>query len=271
VQPLLHLVAFASNEDVLWSAARALGATASSLGLPALLALAQHPDEDVRTQVAVSVPACTGDDVDASAVAALIELTNDRDADVRNWATFALGRQLAADSHDVRDALWARVADESQDVREEAIAGLARRRDRRSLPLVARLLELGNVPSWLFDAAASLADASLVPALRGYEQEDDLVRRAISWCDPEQRAERDRNVAALIDETQRILDSESPGSVVSAWCDRLDVDVLVSVHVHGDERLGSADHILAAAGDEPVAAARRWVNVVTSRKEQPRE
>jgi HEAT repeat protein len=271
VQPLLHLVASELDEDVLWSAARALGAAASSLALPALLALAHHPDADVRTQVAVAIPVCTDDDVDLPAVAALIELTNDRDADVRNWATFGLGRQLATDSQGVRDALWARVADESQDVREEAVAGLARRRDQRSLPLVAGLLESGDVPSWLFDAAASLADSSLAPALRDYDQADDLVRRALSQCDAEQRAERELNIAALIDETQRLLDLESPGSVVSAWCDRLDIDVLVSVHMDGDERLGSADHMLAVAGGEPAAAARRWVNLVTSGEKQTRE
>ena len=58
---------------------------------------------------------------------------------------------------------------------------------------------------------------------------------------------------------------------MSAWCDRLDVDVLVSVQMGNDERLGSANHILAAAGGEPVAAARRWVNLVTSGEKKPRE
>lgn len=153
---------------------------------------------EVRTQVAVAVPACSGDDVDALAVAALIELTRDGDADVRNWATFGLGRQLATDGQDVRDALWARVADESRDVREEAIAGLARRRDTRSLALVAQLLR---------DTAPS----------------------------------------------------------------RPRVARLSRQHVDGDERLGSADHILAATGGDPVAAARRWVDLVTSPETQPRE
>lgn len=267
VQALLDLVASESDEDVLRFAARALGATASSLALPALLALAQHSDEDVRTQVAVAVPACTGDDIDPAAVDALIKLTDDRDADVRNWATFGLGRQVDTDCREVRDALWARAADESQDVREEAAAGLARRRDPRSLPLVAQLLESGDVPNWLFDAAASLADSSLVSALRDYDQGNGLVRRAISWCDPEQRAERDCNVVAFLDETQRLLDIVSPGSVVSAWCDRLDVGVLVSTHVDGEECLGSADAILAAAGGEPAAAADRWVDHVMGGRE----
>ncbi len=271
LESLLGLMASESDGSVHWSATRALGATASSGALPALVALVHHPDKDVRLQVAVAIPACLGDDVDPSAVAALIDLTNDRDAGVRNWATFGLGRQLATDRQDVRDALWARVTDESQDVREEVVAGLARRRDPRSLPLLTRLLEAGDVPPWLFGAAASLADSSLVPVLREYDQGDELVRRALALCDPDQRAARERRVAALVEETQRLLDVVSPGSVMSAWCDRLDVDILVSVREGESEKLGSADQILAAAGDEPAAAARRWVDLVTSEEEKPPE
>ena len=136
---------------------------------------------------------------------------------------------------------------------------------------MAQLLESGDVPSWLFDAAASLADPSLVPALGDYDHEDELVRRALLWCDPGHRAEWERNVAALVDESQRLLDILSPGAVVSVWCDRLDVDVLVSVQMGDDERLGSADPILAAAGGEPAAAARRWVNLLVGRENEPLE
>lgn len=250
-----------------WSAARALGATASVRAIPALLALAPDPNEDVRRQVAVALPACSVEHVEPEVVKALIELTRGGDAEVRNWASFGLGRQLDFDSAALRDALWGRVTDESQDVREEAIAGLSRRRDARALPLVVHLLASGDVPSWLFDAAASLADAALVPALRQYDETDELVRRALSWCDPQRRAARERKIAALVDETQRLLDERSPRAVVTAWCGVLDVDVLVCVRLDDRERHGSAAHILAAAGDDPVAAARRWVDIVTGADE----
>lgn len=144
------------------------------------------------------------------------------------------------------------MTDESEDVREEAIAGLARRRDSRALPLVAQLLGSGNVPTWIFDAAASLADASLGPALLEYGETDELVLRALSWCDPARRSERERKLAVFINETQRLLGERSPGAVVATWCDVLDVDVLVSVQVDSDERLGSLDHILAAARRRPI-------------------
>jgi len=67
----------------------------------------------------------------------------------------------------------------------------------------------------------------------------------------------------FLEETQRLLGERSPGAVVATWCDVLDVDVLVSVHVDSDERLGTLDDILAAADDDPSAASRRWVDIVT--------
>lgn len=264
VAALLELVGQESDVEVLSSGVRALGATATDRAIPALLAQARSASEEVRLAVAVALPACSVESAPPAVVTALIELTDDRDDDVRNWATFALGRQLEVDSAALRDALWERVSDESPDVREEAIAGLARRRDRRSLPLVAQLLDSGDVPSWLFDAAASLADASLVPRLLKYGEEDELVMRALSCCDPARRTAREHNIAALVVETQRLLDECSPGAVVATWCDLLDIDVVVGVRVNGDERLGSADHILAAAGNDPFRAAQRWVEIVTA-------
>lgn len=187
----------------------------------------------MRTQVAVAIPACTGDDVDPSAVAALIELTNDRDA------TGPPSGSRSSTRH--RQPGCSRRPLGTHGRREPGLTRGSRRRARpQTRPKVvaaggAAARVRRRFPSWLFDAAASLADSSLVPALRDYDQADDLVRRALSRCDAEQRAESERNIAALIDETQRLLDLESPGSVVSAWCDRLDIDVLVSVHMDGDE------------------------------------
>ncbi|WP_244871963.1 HEAT repeat domain-containing protein [Catellatospora sp. TT07R-123] len=101
-------------------------------------------------------------------VAELIVLMGDVDQDVRDWATFGLGAQLDDDGPLIRRALWERTDDPYQDVREEAVRGLARRGDRRVLPLLARLLELETVGVAVFDAAAELADPSLVPLLREF-------------------------------------------------------------------------------------------------------
>lgn len=83
------------------------------------------------------------------------------------------------------------------------------------------------------------------------------------------RVERERAIAAFAEETQRLLDIASPGSVVITWSELLDVDTLVHVRVGKDERIGSFDRILAAAGGDPSAAARRGVNLVMRSDEEP--
>ena len=63
---------------------------------------------------------------------ALIALSADADADVRDWATFALGTLAAADTPELREALAARVEDADEDTRLEAVHGLALRGDTRA-------------------------------------------------------------------------------------------------------------------------------------------
>ena len=65
-------------------------------------------------------------------LAALIALSADDDLDVRDWATFALGTLSEDDGAPLRDALAARLDDEDEDVRLEAVHGLALRGDARA-------------------------------------------------------------------------------------------------------------------------------------------
>lgn len=53
---LLEVIGAEDDSEVLASAARALGATSSDRAIPALVALADHPSEDVRFQVARRCP-----------------------------------------------------------------------------------------------------------------------------------------------------------------------------------------------------------------------
>ncbi len=84
-------------------------------------------------------PTCARPSRSPSAVApgdealnALIELSADADAKVRDWATFALGTLAEADSPALRDALAARLDDADEDTRMEAVHGLALRGDERA-------------------------------------------------------------------------------------------------------------------------------------------
>ncbi|MBE1584306.1 HEAT repeat domain-containing protein [Nonomuraea angiospora] len=129
---VLGLVAAETDHAVHASVARALGCTGDERAVPELLRLAEHPDEDVRFYVAWSLPLGRADD--DAVIEALIRLSADPEDEVRDWATFALGTQCQADGRAIREALWARVGDQDTEAREEAIAGLARRRDRRVVP-----------------------------------------------------------------------------------------------------------------------------------------
>jgi len=102
------------------------------LGAPAghdwLLAQRAHEDTYVREAVAFALGGRRGEDT----LAALIELSGDEDAKVRDWATFALGTLAEADSPALRDALAARLDDPDEDTRMEAVHGLALRGDERA-------------------------------------------------------------------------------------------------------------------------------------------
>jgi HEAT repeat protein len=92
-----------------------------------LAPLADHGDPEVRVAVAQALGQLA--DSSPATVAALVLLSRDREDEVRSWATFALAAESLDGAAGVRDALAARLRDESDDVRVEAVRGLARRGD----------------------------------------------------------------------------------------------------------------------------------------------
>lgn len=86
-----------------------------------------HPDKSIRSGV---VYALLGVDKE-EAINILIELSADKVADIRNWATFGIGSQIEKTSEEIIDALWNRINDKDEDTRLEAISGLAIRKDPR--------------------------------------------------------------------------------------------------------------------------------------------
>ena len=97
----------------------------------------------------------------------LIRLTEDADVSNRDWAIFLLAQE-EVDGEDVRAALFNATNDADNVVRAEALLGLAKRDRSLALPLVRKELagEVACVP--LFEAAALLADSSLVEDLRDF-------------------------------------------------------------------------------------------------------
>jgi hypothetical protein len=129
----------------------------------------------------------SGDDADAN-LHRLISLTRDEHPANRDWATLILAQQ-DADTADVRQALLAAAEDDNEYVRAEAILGLAQRDTASALPLLQRELGGDRVALPLFEAAALVADASLIDDLRAFANPsgdafmDELATKALQACE----------------------------------------------------------------------------------------
>jgi HEAT repeat protein len=147
-----------------------------------IAALSAHADPRVRYAVAFYL----GGRDDEAAESMLIALSADPDRDVRDWATFALGSLQTADSAALREALVVRLTDPDDEIRGEAILGLARRRDERAVSAV--LAELRATASSLaIEAAGELAREIFLPELerlRPGNAGDSSLAEAIGRCRP---------------------------------------------------------------------------------------
>jgi HEAT repeat protein len=144
------LVVSDSEPLPLSSAIYALGHIGNALAVPLLAQHCSHPNSEVRFAVAFALGNFTDDPV---AVQTLLPLTRDVDDDVRDWATFGIGASGKLDSPEIRDALVSRLDDSFEDVRQEAIVGLARVKDQRVLSSLLSALEQPTVPDILIDAS----------------------------------------------------------------------------------------------------------------------
>ena len=125
----------------------------------------------------------------------VIALTADPDPSNRDWATFILGSH-DIDTPAIRAVLVARADDPVERVRAEAIRGLARKDPLLALPYVKRALEAKSATVNVFEAAAIVADPSLVERLSTFakatddEGMDQLVEDALLACqcgEPDER------------------------------------------------------------------------------------
>lgn len=128
--------------------------------IPQLLPFSYHPNADVRYGLAFAL-GCFADD--ERSISTLIKLMADLDTDVRDWATFGLGVLGEFDSSKIREALFKNLSDEDEDVAEEAMVGLAKRKDPRSLSAVMRNLEKQEPSKRTLDAASFLLERTADP------------------------------------------------------------------------------------------------------------
>lgn len=127
VQLLLDALKHEASTKVLESICHALGHHQSDNAIEPLIKLQNHDDAGVRLAVVHGLT-CSNN---PAAIAALISLSADAAADVRNWATFGLGSMTEEDSSAIRDALEKRLTETDDEIFGEALVGLALRGDTR--------------------------------------------------------------------------------------------------------------------------------------------
>ena len=108
----------------------------------------------------------TGSEFAETNLRRLLEYMGDGDVSNRDWATFHLAH-TGIDTSEVRAAFHLRLVDEDPTVQEEAMLGLALRRDRSALPLMRDWLRSRPISQITLEAAEAFADGSLCSLLSG--------------------------------------------------------------------------------------------------------
>jgi HEAT repeat protein len=137
------------------SAVSALGHLHDARGIPLIAAFDRHPAAEIRFSVACALGSFPNDPL---SIETLLRLMEDTDDDVRDWATFGVGVLGDRDSAEIRDALYRKLNDRSADVREEALVGLAKRHDARSVPVLVDALEQPSMTDRIIEVAYTLLD-----------------------------------------------------------------------------------------------------------------
>lgn len=222
---------------------------ADASDLAAVLALADHPDPELRRVVTLTLPLLThGEAPTEEMVAVTIDLTLDADRRVRDYACFALAEHWReVDTPALRDALAARLDDLDRDTRSEALVGLAYRHDPRALPRVREALSRPSGNLWRLEmvAAGALSDPRL----------HDLVQRhQDGWT----TAEDDRTADAV----RRLTDPAGPGTDlldgVAGLCRR-------RAHAQHDGDALNAWHLMAQMLEIAPHRAREFYDGVLAR------
>ncbi|MER7702864.1 HEAT repeat domain-containing protein [Kitasatospora sp. NPDC097605] len=263
---LLGLAERERDDRVLARLAHALGRTGDGRAAPVLVALAGHPDREVRKEVAsaLSLDEVVTAGPDAPGVRALIGLTRDPDPEVRDWATFTLGFQCEADGPEVRAALWERTGDEYPDAREEGVRGLARRRDPRAVPLLGELLADPDGAAVLtFRAAEILAAPELLPLLEDYDPDDHGVAEALAACDPARRRRLEDRAWDLACAVER----QRPDLAPALRATRCEPGLTLAIGTDPDAPVYDVTALLARADDDLSHAADL---VIADHPAQPR-
>ncbi|WP_186418875.1 lyase [Bosea sp. CS1GBMeth4] len=128
-----------------------------------------QPASDFLIMVANGEVPLTGSEFADANLHMLLYYTRDSDLSNRDWATFLLAH-ADVDRAEVTVALHRCLEDESENVQEEAMVGLARRHDLTALPRLHGWLRQGALSRMILEAAAEFGESSICQSLESVEQ-----------------------------------------------------------------------------------------------------
>jgi HEAT repeat protein len=127
-----------------------------------LIEFKTHNFVNVRFELTLAISCLENE----KAIKTLIELSNDKDSNTRNWATFGIGTQIENDTEEIRNALWNRITDKDEITRLEAISGLAKRKDRKIKEVLKTELEnIDKNGSLILESIELFNDKDFIPLL----------------------------------------------------------------------------------------------------------
>jgi HEAT repeat protein len=131
----------------------------TDLQIVRILEYKNHKHVDVRYALVQAISCLEHEE----AIKATIELSSDKYSHIRDWATFNLGSQLELSNKEIKNALWERIDDKFEKVRMEAIAGLAKRKDKKIKKiLIEELTKIDDHGSTILEAIEAFEDPDFI-------------------------------------------------------------------------------------------------------------
>ncbi len=158
VDVVLEAIGRSQDAILMSSCISALGHTRSSRAVPFLMGCMAGNDAALRATAVVALACCVDDS--PTGRNALIYAMASEDVEMRRIATFAISVNCSADTDAVREALVARLFETDDEVRNEAIRGLAKRGDDRARLPVEHALQSRDPAPQIMRAAELLGIAT---------------------------------------------------------------------------------------------------------------
>jgi len=149
-----------------------------------LMELSRSENDDVRWNAVTCFGSITVNRNSARVTKRLIELSKDRVASIRDWATMYLGDVEKANEV-VREALVARLTDRHLGTRTEAIYALANMHDPRALPALKKCLAGSRANQKDIESAGVYGLVELYQYLRGWDGYGEVYKWACKRCSPD--------------------------------------------------------------------------------------